>query len=90
MENTDNIDQETALLREIIEERYVSGFGSYIPFNDARRLRVSDPELVVPFPFNVQTATNHPERLPYSANEINTNDNAPNEPGIFAKTEVNQ
>jgi hypothetical protein len=90
LENMDNVDQETALLREIIEERYVSGFGTYIPFNDARRLRASDPDLVVPFPFNTQTATNHPERLPYSANEINTNDNAPSEPGIFAKTEVNQ
>lgn len=90
MENMDNISQDRALLREIIEERYVSGFGTYMPFNDARRLRTSEIDLVVPFPLNTQTASAHPERFPYSANEINTNDNAPEEPGIFVKTAVNQ
>ncbi len=90
MENQDNIDPARALLREIIEERYVSGFGSWMPFDDARRLRKDDQDLIVPFPFNTLNATAHPERMPYSADEINTNSNAPEEPGIFAKTRVNQ
>ena len=38
MENADNIDADRALLREIIEERYISGFGTFIPFNDARQV----------------------------------------------------
>lgn len=91
MENADGLDPTRALLREIVEERYVSGFGEYMPFNDARRLRKSDPDLSVPFPLNVASASQHPERLPYSDDELNTNANAPSEdPGIFVKTEVNQ
>ncbi len=90
MENADGIDATRALLREIVEERYVEGFGMYMPFDDARRLRKDDADLSVPFPLNVASATAHPERLPYSADEVNTNANAPAEPGIFAKTAVNQ
>ncbi len=91
MENMDNIDDTRALLREIIEERYLLGFGTYIPFNDARRLRTSDPDLLVPFPLNTAAATQYPERMPYSNDELNANSNAPAEdPGIFTKTEVNQ
>ena len=92
MENADNIDMTRALLREIVEERYVEGFGMYMPYDDARRIRNSsgDSDLVVPFPFNTGTATAHPERMPYSFDELNTNENAPEEPGIFIKTPVNQ
>lgn len=91
IENPDNIDPLRALLREIIEERYVSGFGMFIPFNDARRLRKSDSDIAVPFPLNNSTASQHPERLPYSADELVTNSNAPrDDPGIFTTTEVNQ
>ena len=90
MENTDGISPADALLREIIEERFISGFGTYLAFNDMRRLR-ANPTIAVPIPFNVGTATRHPERLPYSATELNTNANAPSEdPGIYSKTEVNQ
>ena len=39
IENSDGINTDRALLREIIEERYVSGFTTYIPFDDVRRLR---------------------------------------------------
>ena len=60
-------------------------------FDDARRLRKSDPDLVVPFPLNTSAASAYPERFPYSDDELNTNGNAPdNDPGIFVKTEVNQ
>ncbi len=91
MENPDGISQSDALLREIIEERYISGFGTFMPFDDARRVRVANPTLGVPFPFNTATATAHPERMPYSDDELNTNSNAPeNDPGIFVKTEVNR
>ncbi len=91
MLNTDGIDATRALLREIIMERYVSGFLTYIPFDDARRLRKNDGDLVVPFPLNPSSATQYPERFPYSADELNSNSNAPAEdPGIFAKTQVNQ
>lgn len=91
MENMDGIESIRALLREIIEERYVSGFGEYMPFNDARRLRKFDSDIIVPFPLNVATASQYPERFPYSDDELNTNANAPSEdPGIFVKTTVNQ
>ncbi|MDH3708681.1 MAG: SusD/RagB family nutrient-binding outer membrane lipoprotein [Cyclobacteriaceae bacterium] len=91
MENMDNIDDTRALLREIIEERYISGFGMYIPFNDARRLRKSDGDIAVPIPFNTTSATQQPERLPYSDEELFANSNAPSaDPGLFVVTQVNQ
>ena len=90
MENADGIAADRALLREIIEERYVSGFGEFMPFDDARRLRKSDGDLSVPFPLNTEAASQHPERFPYSDDELNSNQNAPSEdPGIFTKTRVN-
>ena len=49
IENTDGVDSKTAFLREVIEERYVSGFGMHMPYNDARRLRKSDSGISVPF-----------------------------------------
>jgi hypothetical protein len=90
MENPDNINQDRALLREIIEERYVSGFLTWMPFDDHRRVRKSDPDLVVPFPLNDSSASGHVQRLPYASDELNANGNAPAEPGIFSATEVNQ
>ena len=89
IENTDDIDQNRALLREIIEERYVTGYGQFIPFNDARRLRKSDQDISVPIPLNTPTATRHPERFLIAQDEINANSNA-DDPGIFAITPVNQ
>ncbi len=91
MENADGIADDRALLREIIEERYVSGFGQMMPFDDARRLRKSDTDIIVPFPLNTGTASVHPERFPYADGELNANSNGPGEdPGIFTKTPVNQ
>jgi hypothetical protein len=91
IENPDNIDQERALLREIMEEKYVSGYMSFLPFDDIRRWRKNDNDIAPDVPRNTPGASAHPERLPYSSNELTSNDNAPNpEPGIFAKTEVNQ
>lgn len=91
IENEDGIDGTRALLREIIEERYVACFGMFVPFNDARRLRKSDGDIAVPFPLNPGSTSQHPERMPYSDDELNANGNAPMEdPGIFKVTEVNQ
>ena len=91
IENADGIDATRALLREIIEERYVSGFGMFMPFNDVRRLRSADSDLIVPFPLNPGSGTQQPQRMPYSDDELNSNENAPAEdPGIFTVTEVNK
>jgi hypothetical protein len=91
IENPDNIDPKTAFLREVIEERYVSGFGMHMPYNDARRLRKSDGAFAVPFTLVDGPGPPYPERMPYSTNAINSNSNAPSDdPGIFVKTAVNQ
>lgn len=89
IENGDGIDDTRALLREIIEERYVSGFGTYMPYNDVRRLRASDSDLIVPFPLNV-AGGQQPQRMPYSADEIDANSNIDADPGLYEVTEVNQ
>ena len=91
IENADGIDPTSAFLREVIEERYVSGFGMHMAFNDARRLRKSDSAISVPFVLVDGPGAPYPERMPYSYNELNSNANAPAEdPGIFTKTKVNQ
>ncbi len=91
IENADGINSTRALLREIIEERYVSCFGMFVPFNDSRRLRKDDGDIAVDIPLNTGTASSHPERLPYSFDELNSNSNAPtDDPGILVKTAVNQ
>ena len=91
MENADGLSTKDALLREIMEERYVSGFGSYMPFNDHRRLRgAGETALIPPFPLNTVGATQHVERMQWAQNEISSNGNAPTDPGLYAKTEVNK
>ncbi|MGC6503204.1 MAG: SusD/RagB family nutrient-binding outer membrane lipoprotein [Flavobacteriaceae bacterium] len=92
IENADgDLTADDAFLREVMEERYVSGFGMHMPYNDARRLRKSDANIAVPY-FMVDADNSvKPERMPYARNELNSNSNAPTEdPGIFTKTEVNQ
>ncbi|MBL6661992.1 MAG: SusD/RagB family nutrient-binding outer membrane lipoprotein [Flavobacteriaceae bacterium] len=91
MENSDNVSAKTAFLREVIQERYVSGFGTHMAYNDARRLRKSDSDYAVPFVLVNGPNPPYPERMPYATNELNSNENAPAEdPGIFTKTAVNQ
>jgi starch-binding outer membrane protein, SusD/RagB family len=91
MENRTNLTQEKALLREIIEERYVSLYGQILPFNDFRRLAKSDADVRPVLPFNSTTATKHPERLIYAQTEINGNPNLPKPiPDVFQVTEVNK
>ena len=91
MENSDGLTKDQALLREIIEERYVSGFGTYMPFNDHRRLRgAGETNLIPPFPLNTQSATQHVERLPWAQDEITSNSTVSEDPGLYAKTAVNK
>jgi len=91
MENSDGVPAAKALLREIIEERYVSGFGTYMPFNDHRRLRGDgETDLIPPFPLNTNAASEHVERIPYAQDELSSNGVAPDDPGLYAETEVNQ
>lgn len=90
IENPDSVTPKVAFLREVIEERYVSGFTSYMPFNDSRRLRKDDQNISVPFVMVAGPNPPYAERLPYSEDELNSNSNAPEDPGIFAKTRVNE
>jgi len=91
MENMDNIDTDRAVLREIIEERYVTGFTTFMAFNDARRLLASDSDVIVPFPLNNGTTTVNPQRLLYPQDEIDGNSNIPSPiPDLFTPTPVNQ
>ena len=92
IENADGIDSKTAFLREVIEERYVSGFGMHMPYNDSRRLRKSDGSMAVPYVLvDGPQSGPWPERMPYATTELNSNSNAPDEdPGIFSVTRVNQ
>lgn len=91
MENPGTLAPLRALLREIVEERYVAFFGQWLVFNDLRRLRKSDADISVQIPFNVPTVSKHPERIIYPQNELNANSNAvePAE-GIYFVVEVNR
>ncbi|MBP1615365.1 MAG: SusD/RagB family nutrient-binding outer rane lipoprotein [Bacteroidetes bacterium] len=91
IENSDgSLTATRALLREIIEERYISGFTTYMPFDDARRLRgTSESDVAVSIPFNTATATQHIERFLYPNDEITGNINAPVDPGLYSPTPVN-
>jgi hypothetical protein len=91
IENKGTLTPDKALMKEIIEERYVSLYGTILPFNDARRLRKAENDVNVPIPFTTPTATKHPERVIYAQNEINANPNLPKPlPDLYSKTQVNQ
>lgn len=90
IENPGSLTPDKALLKEIIEERYVTLYGTILPFNDARRLRKLDNDVNLPIPFTLPTATAHPERVIYAQNEINANPNVPSPiPTLLTKTQVN-
>jgi len=89
MENTDSKTPEKALLREIIEEKYVSTFGTLVTFDDARRIRKTDSDIAMPLPIN--SGSQYPERFLIAQDEINGNSNAPSPiPDLFTPTPVNQ
>jgi len=80
MANNGTDDQNTALLREILEERYVSFVGQIEGWNDERR---TGNFLGLP---TAPGKPNYPERLLYSQIEVNTNPNVPSTGvGLFDK-----
>jgi len=71
MVNTDNINSNTALLREILQERYLTLIGQLEGFNDLRR---TNNFLKIPLPGG---KADFPKRFLYSQIEVNTNPNVP-------------
>lgn len=90
IENKDGIVTERALLREIIEERYVSGFTGLLGFDDLRRLGTKEKDIAVLPPFNSPTASQYPQRFIVAQSELSANQNAPLDAGIYSVTEVNK
>ena len=43
-----------------------------------------------PFPLNTSAASQHVERLPWSQDELTSNSSKDEDPGLYAKTEVNK
>lgn len=77
-----------ALLREIMEERYLTFVGQIEGFNDLRRT-AKEPDVRVPVPPN--TGPQAPQRFLYPQVEVDLNKSVPNPlPSLFTPTPVNQ
>jgi hypothetical protein len=90
MENpvANTLSQQKALLREILEERYISFMGQIEGFNDLRRT-FKETDIRVPVPLNF--GTQFPQRFLYPQFEIDMNKSTPSPiPGVFDPTPVNQ
>ncbi len=88
IENPDGLTPVNALLREIMQERYVTLFGQIEVFNDVRR---TVGEALIRVAVQPNTGTQLPQRFLYAQEEINANTNVPNPiPSLFDATEVNQ
>jgi len=88
LENPDGISVEDALLREILQERYVTFFGQIEGFNDTRR---TEQETAVRVPVMPNTGSLLPQRFLYPTIEIDRNNNVPNPvPDFFEPTPVNK
>lgn len=80
--------QDRALLREILEERYVTFIGQIEGFNDLRRV-FKETDIRVPLPLNF--GTQYPQRFLYPQFEIDINTSTPNPiPSVFDPTPVNK
>ena len=87
IENPNGLSQEDALLKEILEERYVTLFGLIQPFNDMRRTL---NETNVRVPVEPSAGNELPQRFLYPQTEINRNDNTPTPiPNFFEPTDIN-
>jgi len=80
MENKDGITADNALLREILEERYVTFYGTHLGWNDERRTRSE----AIGIKLTPNNGTLLPGRFIYSQNELNSNTSSPKPaPGLF-------
>jgi starch-binding outer membrane protein, SusD/RagB family len=83
-----SVTADQALLREILEERYVNFFGQIEGFNDLRR---TQNELSVRVPVAPNTGTQFPQRFLYPQSEVDRNTSTPSPiPQIFVRTPANQ
>lgn len=88
IENNDGIAPIDALLREILQERYVTLFGQIEVFNDVRRTL---HESTIRVPVAPNAGSQLPARFLYPTTEIDRNPNVPNPvPGFFDPTRINQ
>lgn len=67
---------QTALLYEIISQRYIFFLMQYEAFTDYRRLAKATPVVQLTIP--LYTGTQKPQRFIYPQDEVNTNPNTPN------------
>lgn len=82
------IAQDRALLREIMEERYITFIGLIEGFNDLRRI-FKESDIKVPVAPNA--GTQFPQRFLYPQIEVDLNTSTPNPiPSLFTPTPVNQ
>ncbi|MBO0952535.1 SusD/RagB family nutrient-binding outer membrane lipoprotein [Fibrella forsythiae] len=80
---------QTALLYEIISQRFILLLMQYEAFNDYRRLAKATPVVQLPIP--LYAGTQRPQRFIYPQGEINTNPNVPRPlPDQFTKLPVYQ
>ncbi len=87
MENEDGLSRDDALLKEILEERYITFFGLIHPFNDMRRTL---NETNVRVPVTPNSGNELPQRFLYPQSEIDRNENVPSPiPNFFEPTDVN-
>ena len=85
LENADGLSADEALLREIVEERYVTFYGQTIAWNDERRVRNTTAAI----PLEPSNGNELPWRFVYSQDEINGNPNVPSPvPGPFASMSI--
>ncbi|MGD1842201.1 MAG: SusD/RagB family nutrient-binding outer membrane lipoprotein [Thermonemataceae bacterium] len=87
LENDGDVTQDQALLREILEERYLTFIGRLMGFTDMRRT-MNETEVRVNVPANVGSQL--PERFIYPQSEVNANTSTPPPVGVFEPTDVNQ
>ena len=88
IENKSGLSANDALLREIMEERYVTFFGQIEGFNDLRRT-LKESNIRVPVAPN--KGSELPQRFLYPQSEIDRNAQTPNPiPSLFQATPINQ
>ena len=86
--NKKSLSADSALLANILEERYLAFIGQIEGFNDLRRTQ-KEPTVMVPVA--PTTGNQLPQRFLYCQGEVNGNTSVPKPiPGLFAATPVNQ